>query len=82
MVKANSPAVKKAITLQNLENLDSEPENVFPKTTSTPIKTKATTFKTTPVNSCTNSFTLTFCGLKNCFLRIKVMLCYRFLMLS
>ena len=41
---------KKPVTPQNLENSDSEPENVFPNT-STPIKTKATTFKTTPVNS-------------------------------
>ena len=34
-----------------MKNSDSEPEKVFPNTTSTPLKTKATTSKTTPVNS-------------------------------
>ena len=50
-LKSITPAVKKPITLQNLENSDYEPENVFPNTTSTPIETKAATSKTTPVNS-------------------------------
>ena len=40
VLKLIAPAVKKPVTLQNLENSDSEPENVFLKTTSTPIKTK------------------------------------------
>ena len=43
MLKLIAPVVKNPVTLQNLENLDN--------TTSTPIKTKATTSKTTPVNS-------------------------------
>ena len=43
--------LKKPVTLQNLENSDSEPENVVANTTSTPIKTKATTSKVTPVSS-------------------------------
>ena len=51
MLRLIAPAVKRTITLQNLENSDSEPESVLPNTTSTPIKTKATTFKTTPLNS-------------------------------
>ena len=50
MLKLIAPVGKKPVTLQNLENSDSEPENVFPNATSTPRKTKATTSKTTPVN--------------------------------
>ena len=46
-----APVAKKPVTLQNLENSDFEPEIVLPNTTSTPIKTKAPTSKTTPVNS-------------------------------
>ena len=46
MLKLLAPAVKKPITLQNLENSGSEPENVLPITTSTPIK-KSTTFNIT-----------------------------------
>ena len=51
MLKLIAPAVKKPATVQNLKNSDSEPENLFPNTTSTPIKPKATTSKTTSVNS-------------------------------
>ena len=54
MLKLIAPVVKKPISVQNLENSDSEPENVLPNTTSTPIKTQATTSKTTPVK-CRNS---------------------------
>ena len=54
MLKLIAPAGKKPVTLQNLENFGSEPENTFPDTTSTPIKTKATISKTTRVNSRNN----------------------------
>ena len=51
MLKLIAPVVKKPTSVQNLENSDSEPETVLPNTTSTSIKIKATTSKTTPVNS-------------------------------
>ena len=40
MSKQIALAVKKPVTLQKLENSGSEPENVFPNTTSIPIKQK------------------------------------------
>ena len=46
ILKLKDPAVKKSVTVQKLENSDSEPENVLSNTTSTPIKTKATTSET------------------------------------
>ena len=42
---------KKSSDHQALENSDSEPENVSLVPTSTIVKTKATTFKATPINS-------------------------------
>ena len=51
MLKSIAPVVKKPPTVQILENSYSELENVLLNTTSTPIKTKATTSKTTPVYS-------------------------------
>ena len=54
MLKQIAPASKKTVVSQDLVGSDSEPENVFPNTTSTPIKNKATTFKTTPVNTRNN----------------------------
>ena len=42
---------KKSSDPQTLENSDSEPENISLARTSTPVKTKATSSKTTPVNS-------------------------------
>ena len=53
MLKLIAPANKKPATFQNLENSNSDSENVFPNTTSTPRKTKETTSKTTPVK-CSN----------------------------
>ena len=50
-LKLIAPVVEKPATLQNLENVDSIFENVFPNTTSTPIQTIVTSSKTTPVNS-------------------------------
>ena len=39
-LKLMGPAVKKPVTLQNLENPDSEHENVHPNATSAPINQK------------------------------------------
>ena len=49
MLELITPAVRKTNVIQNLDNSDSEAENLLPNTTS--IKTKATTSKNTPVNS-------------------------------
>ena len=46
-----TPAVRIISVIQNLDNSDSEAENIPPKTISTPIKTEAITSKNTPVNS-------------------------------
>ena len=54
MLKLRARNVKKPLTLQNLENSDSESENILPNLTSTPIKTKASTSETTPINSRNN----------------------------
>ena len=54
ILKLIAHVVIKPVILQNLENFDSEPENVSPNTTSTPVETKATTSKTTPVYSRNN----------------------------
>ena len=51
-IKLIAPVVKNPTSVQNLENSDSESKNVLPNSTSTPSKTKVTTSKTTPVNSC------------------------------
>ena len=64
MLRLIAPAVKNPATVQNLENSASEPENVFLNTTSTPIKTKTTTSKTTPVNS-RNKYSIPFLILEN-----------------
>ena len=50
MLKLIAPAIKKVSTVQNLKSSDSESEGILPNTTSTPIRTKTTTSKTTPVN--------------------------------
>ena len=47
MLKLIAPVIKKTSFVQNLENFDSESESVPPNTTSTPIKSKTTTSKTT-----------------------------------
>ena len=51
MLKRIAPMTKKSSRHQALENSDSEPDNFSVARTSTPVKTKATTSKTTPVNS-------------------------------
>ena len=55
ILKLVTPAVRKTNLVQNLYNSDSETENILPNTTSTPIKTNATTSKSTPVNSRSNA---------------------------
>ena len=45
-----APAFEKPMIHQNVEDFDSEMENDHPASTSTPIKSKATTSKTTPIN--------------------------------
>ena len=49
MLELITPAVRNTSAVQNLDNSDSETENILSNTTSTPIKTKATTSKNTPV---------------------------------
>ena len=49
--KLITTVVRNPISSQNPENTGSEPENVFPTNTSTPIASKTSTQKTTPVNS-------------------------------
>ena len=51
MLKLKAPVVKKPTIHQNLEDSDSETENKHPASTLTPIKSKATTFKITPISS-------------------------------
>ena len=55
MLTLLAPAVKKSANPQNLEDCDSETEYISPITTSTPLKSKATTSKNTPITS-RNSF--------------------------
>ena len=45
MLELITPAVRKTNVIQNLVNSDSEAEKILPNTTSTSIKTKATTSK-------------------------------------
>ena len=54
MLKLMAPTSKKPVGLQNIENTDSKPENVFFVNTSTPIRPKTTTQKTTPINGRNN----------------------------
>ena len=51
MLELITPALRKNNIIQNLDNSASEAENIRSNTTSTPIKTKATTSENTPVNS-------------------------------
>ena len=51
MLKLIAPMTKKSSDHQATENFDSELENISVARTSTPVKTKATTSKTTPINS-------------------------------
>ena len=51
MLTLIAPTIKNPTSSQKLENTDSEPENVLPTNTSTPIRSKTITHKTTPVNS-------------------------------
>ena len=51
MLKLTAPTVKKSTITQNLEDSDSETENTHPALASTPIKSKATTSKNTPISS-------------------------------
>ena len=51
--------VKKSTNPQNLEDSDSEKENTHPASTSTPIKSKATTSKSTPISSRNTTIRLT-----------------------
>ena len=51
MLKLIAPMAKKPSEHQALENSDSEPGNSTVARTSTPVKTKATTSKATPINS-------------------------------
>ena len=51
MLKLIATTIKNPTGSQALENTDSEPESPFPTNTSTPIRPKTTTRKTTPVNS-------------------------------
>ena len=57
MLKLIAPTVKNPTNSQNLENTDTELENVLPTNASTPIRSK-TTQETTPVNSRNNFYTL------------------------
>ena len=55
ILKLISPTVKKSTIPQNLGDTESETENTHPVSTSTPIKSKATTFKTTPIKNRNNA---------------------------
>ena len=66
LLKLIAPVIKNPVTLQNLENSDSEPDNVLPNTASTPIKTRATTSKTTPMNSRNNCHCFSSSSQRNC----------------
>ena len=55
MLKPIAPAVEKPTIHQNVEDADSETENNYPASTSTPMKSKATTPKITLISSSTNS---------------------------
>ena len=50
MLKLIALMTKKPSDYQVLETSDSEPENIFMARTSTPVKTKTTSTKTTPIN--------------------------------
>ena len=57
MLKLIAPmTTKKCSDHHALENFDSEPENISVARTSTPVKTKATTSKTTQENNRNNGF--------------------------
>ena len=51
MLKLIVPVVNKPVALENLEDCDSRTENVQPASTSTPIRSKTTTSKKTPVTN-------------------------------
>ena len=51
MLKLVVPVKEKPNNHQNIEDSDSETDNVFPTTTSTRIKSKAATHKTPPATS-------------------------------
>ena len=51
MLKLIAPMYQKSSDRQTLENFDLEPENIPVARTSTPVKTNATTSKSTPINS-------------------------------
>ena len=51
MLKLITPMTKRSSDHRTLEDSDSEPENTTVAHTSSPVKTKATTSKTTPMNS-------------------------------
>ena len=55
MLKPIAPAVEKPTIHQNVEDSDSELENNHPASTSTPMKSKATTPKIILINCSTNS---------------------------
>ena len=50
-LKLIAPMTKKSSDHHALENSDSEPGNISVARTSTPVKAKVTTSKTTPINS-------------------------------
>ena len=45
------PFIKKSSDHQNIQDTDSETENISVTRTSTPVKTNTATSKTTPINS-------------------------------
>ena len=57
MPKLLAPMTKNTSDYHALENFDSAPENISVARTSTTVKTKATTSKTTPINSCNSHLT-------------------------
>ena len=56
MMKLIAPMAKKSSAHQNVQDSDSETENISVARTSTPVKTNTATSKTTPINSCNTCF--------------------------
>ena len=50
-LKTIDPTVKQSANNQNIDEFDSETEKLYPASTSTPIQSKATTSKHTPIRS-------------------------------
>ena len=50
LLKLIAPAVKQATIHRDVEDFDSETDNTHPASTSTPVKSKATTSNNTPIS--------------------------------